>query len=464
MRQINTLILLVSLCTPTLATDADSTERARAIAPFIDDRTFAVVRLDAKRINPDATETRILSLLCDIPKATGPRIDGTTGRTQTRGPTPDPKAWLAEFTKAGGTTLYALWSASDLPGSKGKPWLIVPLAPNADARAITALLVTGKSDGPIPQPPDDAWITPDPITAERVGSAIVAGPRTGLGRLRSLTPADRPEIAKAFETSGDWPFQILLVPPAYARRVIEETIPTLPPVLAGAPTAVLTRNARWAILSLNSGQAVSAQLIIQTQDPPGAQSVAALLDAALETPRNILSAGLRGPQTGGMAPPIRPIINNDRVILELQPITFRSLVIYALTPAPDLANEMDQRTAAAEVMHGLLTACARYAAEHNGQWPQDLKSLTPAYVEGEKKLVNPRQPKSQRGFVYIRPAQPGGKTAPQDVVLYETYGRWEGINVGFADGRIDFVGNYSSFREMLAETKARGAATAPAAQ
>lgn len=97
----------------------------------------------------------------------------------------------------------------------------------------------------------------------------------------------------------------------------------------------------------------------------------------------------------------------------------------------------------------ILKACRKYAGEHNGQWPDSLKELTKYAIE-EETFINPRQPERKVGYIYLKPP---ASASDDRIVLYEAYDEWnEGINVGYASTRIQFVRDKSEFENQLKES------------
>ncbi|MHC4648314.1 MAG: LolA family protein [Planctomycetota bacterium] len=111
--------------------------------------------------------------------------------------------------------------------------------------------------------------------------------------------------------------------------------------------------------------------------------------------------------------------------------------------------ELANRVMSGTNVSRILKACRKYAGEHNGQWPDTLKELAKYGVE-EETFVNPRQPERKVGYIYLKPPP----SASQDtIVLYEAYDEWnEGINVGYASTRVQFVRDKSEFENQLKES------------
>jgi len=91
----------------------------------------------------------------------------------------------------------------------------------------------------------------------------------------------------------------------------------------------------------------------------------------------------------------------------------------------------------AQHMNDILKYCAIYENQHE-QWPDRLEDLELDYIDMSR-------------YVYIKPsAQAQGR----QLVLYEAYDGWQqGITVGFANFRIEFIKTESEFMNLLA-TKA----------
>ena len=89
-------------------------------------------------------------------------------------------------------------------------------------------------------------------------------------QLERLVPAPRKELRPAFDAVTDFPLQVLLLPPDYARRTMVELEPTLPPVLGGGPSSVLTEGLLWAALGIDPGQG-RVELVVQSASQRAAQ-------------------------------------------------------------------------------------------------------------------------------------------------------------------------------------------------
>ena len=110
------------------------------------------------------------------------------------------------------------------------------------------------------------------------------------------------------------------------------------------------------------------------------------------------------------------------------------------------AAQLASRSQSSVNMTRILKICLDYVEENGGEWPNNLYNLVD-YGLNKETLVNPRQPERKNGYVYLKPE---GRLSTSDVILYEAYDGWDGgINVGFADGHIEFIKKESDFSKRL---------------
>jgi hypothetical protein len=264
MHKIATFLLPLALALPVTAAAEgfDPEARSREIAPFLDAQTIALAHLDLTRVDLEG----LVAAVTDIAHLEAEEV---TPFKQTA------QQWIADFKKAGGKEAYLAASLDDLPQHLT---LIIPTDNDESARAIQQLLGGPKST-------ELAQYLPLPFgieIIERLDGAIFAGSKAALARLRAGRPAPRPEAAEAFAAAGDTVAQLLLLPTADLRRVIEEILPALPPAVGDGPSTTLTHGLVWAALGANGPPKASLRLVIQSQDGAAAQSFATWLTNAYQ--------------------------------------------------------------------------------------------------------------------------------------------------------------------------------------
>ena len=289
---LGTLCLMSALAAPgTLraAEDDLAAARAKVIAPFLDEETILVVRVDASRLSVDP----ILAMAADwFPQAKGDIQKAAAPAREA----------LAAFTRAGGREFYLVVSLADISlmtPHRLSPLVLVPLAPGADEKAVAAAI------GPI-----------GCEVHQRIGDVLFAGSRSALERIKQGRPDVQPELARAFAAAGDRAGQILLLPPSYSRRVIEEMMPELPKAVVGGPSTVLTHGLLWAAIGIDPPPRASLRLVIQSRDHEAAVALRAKWNVLWELLRQDTEVRRVMPKIDDLSKQLIPTIEGDRLLLD----------------------------------------------------------------------------------------------------------------------------------------------------
>jgi hypothetical protein len=214
---------------------------ASAIAPFVDDQTLVVLRLDVERFDPAAMVQHAAKVVPDA----GPALDEVKRGLGTL---------KAMFIQAGGRDVYVLARIS----RPNDPFVgVIPLRQGADVDALMKLAGDPKVGG----------------NAEKVGGAIVFGTKATTSDYRNFRPVARPELARAFAAAGGGAGQFLLVPTDDFRRVLNELQPQLPEELGGGPMKALTSGLLWAAAGLDIGDKLSLKMTVQSADADAAKAL-----------------------------------------------------------------------------------------------------------------------------------------------------------------------------------------------
>ncbi|HZL37746.1 MAG TPA: hypothetical protein VFC78_20685 [Tepidisphaeraceae bacterium] len=193
-----------------------------AVAPFLDDNTFFVARVDASAMDLKSQQDWLLSAM-DL--ASKDKAEIAEAKKDLPKALDEESAWVARFRKAGGKRLYMAMSLSDLP--KYGPFVVVPLNKGEDAAGLIALFSrAGAQSQPAGARSEGA---------ARVGDAVVFGELAIIDRLRTMPAAKpRPELSLAMAAAGNAPVRMVLIPSDSLRIRLEELLPTMPDELAAA--------------------------------------------------------------------------------------------------------------------------------------------------------------------------------------------------------------------------------------
>src|SRR5579871_569227 len=125
MYRIAVLCLTLACGLPALAAAQDAEANAKAVAPFLDERTVAVASLDLTRVDVAAIVARLIELGKYKPEAL--QTQKTEGQRV-----------LTGLTKAGAKKVFVIFSLSDLP--QQPPIIVLPLGPGADVQALKGVI------------------------------------------------------------------------------------------------------------------------------------------------------------------------------------------------------------------------------------------------------------------------------------------------------------------------------------
>ena len=223
----------------------DPAARVKVIAPFLELQTTVVIHVDVTRIKVDPLFDQLVRLV--------PQVKDQLAELKLALSVPQ-----ALLTGAGGKDIYVIFTLSR-PLVSEPVFAVIPLEPGMGETALRALCEKG-----------------DIAVERRGGLLLLMSRRQGTSEwLNSLKPAPRPEVTAAFEAAGDTAVQVLLVPPAYTARVIDEVMPQLPQEIGNGPSRIMSRGISWAALGLDAPPHPALRLVVQSKDASAATALLA---------------------------------------------------------------------------------------------------------------------------------------------------------------------------------------------
>ncbi len=333
MYPISSILLTLSLALPA-ADKADA--RARTIAPFVDEQTVAVAHVDLTRLDADA----LLDWVAEV---------GRVDKKELEDARREGRAWLTDFTKAGGKDLYFVLNLNDLPTEL--MGTIVPLADGVDTQAVRRVLERIEAF--------------KQLHFETHGQVLLGGGETVRKRLKTVKPMKRPELANAFATTGDTAAQLIVLPPPDTRRVVEELLPKLPEELGGGSTRPLTHGLLWAALGVDMPPKYSIRLSLQSPDAESAEKLKDALVPILKSAAQQRGAREFYPDIGRLVEKLTPQVDKDRLTLaasdkelkEFLPIVVRRVYL------SETRGQVENR------LHQLAVAMHNYAGTYKNRLP-----------------------------------------------------------------------------------------------
>ena len=304
MHRLAIAFLLFLAAAPLHAADRkfDPEAAAKAVAPFLDDRTVAVVQVDLTRLDVDALAEKFAAL-------TKTKLDDLAEEKKAVA------LMLQTLSKAGAKDAFLVVSLIDAPNEP--PFVVLPLAKDGDPKAILDL--TPKeglhSYGPFSE-----------FRYEQIGQVIVGGSEATRKRLKTLKPEARPEVAKGFAASGDGIVHAVVIATTDTRKIFEEALPTLPPELGGGSIKPLTRSLQWVSIEMDAPPKLSLHFIYQTNDKEAAKELHALLGKAIKLASE--QKDLQEiPNFAKLLAAFLPKIDGERLTLTVEDATLTSLLV-----------------------------------------------------------------------------------------------------------------------------------------
>lgn len=273
----------------------DPAAQAKVVAPFVEEATLGVVRVDFSRIDTDA----VAELLARVaPDSLDPAAD-----RQRR------KAVFDAMAEAGLREIYfVITMAGGTDVDENLAFAVVPLPPDTDrsvpADRLPQAVALKKHMGGARN-----------FTAAAVkGDVLVAGTQETIDRLATITPDARPELEKAFAAAGPAAVQVLVLPPKYTARVLAETMPELPERVGGGPSSVLTRGCLWGAAAIDLPPAASVRATIQSADADAAKALGARWEQLGNVLERLLHVEKRVPEAGELWAALGPRVEGDRLL------------------------------------------------------------------------------------------------------------------------------------------------------
>lgn len=247
------LLTALSLCIAAMGISGISlADDVADVAPYVVDPTCVVVKLDTTQLAVPKGLAEIVRLFPDVrvPKQPAEVVN----------------TWIDTLRKASGkqpvyATIGIPYSPRELPA-----YLFLKQTPQVDVQALETCL-----GGKVKWHNHNGMV----VTMLQPDTDVAA-------ELAQLTPSPRAELKDAFAAVADHPIQVLVLPPDFVRRTVVEMQPTLPPILGGGPSSVLTDGLLWGAIGIDPGKS-QAKIVIQSASDQAARSLGEHLSKIVES-------------------------------------------------------------------------------------------------------------------------------------------------------------------------------------
>ena len=237
-------LLLALLAAPAFAQPGRDTVN---IAPFIDEHTLVVARVDVSRVDLGTVMKLAGSVLSD----------------EVLGDEPGPAAatWVKEFTKRAGKDVFLTYGPGDFPN----PPTLIARAPAGEEGRHAAEVAQLLS-----QPYKVAGANVDWAVLH---GCVCVGTKDALATLKARKAVDRPDLMAALDAGADGVLQVAFALSAEAKKIHEQVAPTLPVELGGGGIQKVTRGMKWTALVVGPGPKMPTKWITECTSPEAAQDL-----------------------------------------------------------------------------------------------------------------------------------------------------------------------------------------------
>lgn len=423
----------------------DAAAGAKALAPFVTQRTLFVAHVDLANVDMAAVEKRgaeVLKAAVPDPKE---QADEMAKMTQGLAIA---RTWLSDFSKAGGRHIYVVGSLPDFP--RRAPLVIVPMADPSKAGELFGLLLTGKPQAP------EAGATRG-MASVVVGNSMVLCDEAQADRVKTIEPQAQPAVEKGFAAAGDSTGQAVFIVTDETRKFLGAFMPpTLPPQLGGGSSAVLTDGVQFIAAGVTPPPSQALAITIQAKDAEAAKALGELADRAMEALKadKAMASAIPGLAWADVLPILKPTVAGDHLTIKMNSDQVNTLVDKVMIPVVARARVQAQAAMSMSNMRQILMACIMYSNDHKGVWPDQIDLATlKEYGIDERTFTNPRQVQRKDGYVYVKPAK-DPKNAAEAMVIYEAFDQFGmGVSVGFADGHVEPITDKAQFDKLLKAAK-----------
>jgi uncharacterized protein DUF1559 len=324
----------------------EAAAKAAAVAPYLDDQTLVVARIDLKQIDPAAVVATLGKL--------APPGDANIAR-QLSMLEQNARQLLADLARLDVRELFAVVSLADFP--KEPLFVVAPLKAGSNSEQAAAGL---------------RQLLHFQAAAVRPGS-VALGADPIIERLKALRPAQRPEFARGFERMGDAAIEIVVAPSDDTRRVIREMLPRLPDEVGGGSGKMLADGVQWATVSVQAPPQLTISAVIQSRDAEAAAALRGTIVSVLQVLAHSPAVRQQWPQIEDFSRLLTPRLSGDKLLLNISEREQTDLALKMLAASLQSARTAAGRSQSMNNLKQIGLAMHNYHDVHGRFPPQAIR-------------------------------------------------------------------------------------------
>ena len=405
-----------------------STGLDQVLGSCIDEKTFAVARLDVEKLNLDAFVGKALSVVNDH---AGPDIakqeEGNLKNFQAMA-----GARLNDLLKAGGKDIFVVFSMYDFPYF----FVAIPIHSASDQTRLKQQVQKIAKDFNVGD-----------IEIHISDQVILVGLKQTIARLKTAPRIRSKALAAGFQTCANTTAQVVLFPSSDQRRILSEMLPQIPSESGNIKLTTVSEDLQWAAFGFNGPPSISLNMTIQSPNAEGADRLLTFIKNLYALAGQYNEARPLIPELNQVLTLLTPRKQGKRLLLQIDSTAADSIINEFLAPSLMQARTQARRITCATNLKGIGMALMLYSNDYDDQFPPELETLISKAEMSAKGLICPAS-KFEKPYVY-RGASISVKDPPWMITVYDKTGNHsDGRNVLFLDGHVEWV-EEERFQELI---------------
>jgi len=420
------LTLVMSFVARARATDAD------LVAPYVGDRTAAVVRIDLEKVSL----TKVARWYIDsMKRANAPADLMLEMENQIKMGSAMAQQQVDKVKQMGVKQVLLVVNLDDR--DQPHPILVVPGVTNMDQLK--------------------QMVQPMGLSIIKSEGDLIATDRGYAGAIAGIKPARRDDLTAPL-ANADSAIMLSAALPESLRAKLAVDHPTIQTPDDEIDTQMLLDGLRHVLVKIDMQPAIGMGYTIQSKDEAAAKALKEFADtsAVREIDKDKSMAGLLD-----VVKLVSPTRQGDTLSLSMKEADLDKLIATSL-PAMLKARETANRVKSASNIRQMMLAVTMFANDNKGQTPatfQDLEKYLGGPMQMNRLLSNPLHPElAQAGYVFV-PAPEGRISKIKDssgrLAIYDAGDFGDGVNVGFWDGHVQWIADKAKFDQLLATAQGK---------